>query len=140
MPSPPDCACSKHAAERKAAPGGHGAGEGEVGWDSGAGSKHGATMASNLLIAYDVGRLHADETAITETINALGEALQLLDRVWYVASAYSASDAADLVRVAMEGHDRLVVVDAGSDDVAWFNLASPGADSLNGFWHKGRAA
>lgn len=97
-------------------------------------------MASNLLIAYDVGRLRADETPITETINALGEALQLLDRVWYVASAYSAADAADLVRVAMEGHDRLLVVDAGSDDVAWFNLASPGADSLHGFWHKGRAA
>lgn len=128
------------AAERKAEPGGHGAGMGEAASNSGASPRHGVTMASNLLIAYDVGRLRADETPITGTINALGEALQLLDRVWYVASSYSAADAADLVRAAMEGHDRLLVVDAGSDDVAWFNLASPGADSLNGFWDKGRAA
>lgn len=69
---------------------------------------------------------------LRKLVGTLGETIELMPSVWYVASSYGAGEAAEILRSVMDPATSLIVVNASSDDLAWFDLAE--GDHLQQLW------
>ena len=77
-----------------------------------------------------------DYPAVYEAIKALGNWAKVTESNWYVNSNYSADDAAQKVRAAMDNDDKLIVVDAKNNSASWYNLLPAVSNHLQNEWNK----
>jgi hypothetical protein len=93
-------------------------------------------MLNNLIVAYEISPGQPTEQAVVIAIKELGDATRLLQTVWHIQSNYSANEAADRIRSAMAGHDRLAVFDMRNEEIAWFNLIDKSESLLDRIWRR----
>ncbi len=82
-------------------------------------------MPDNLIVCWS--RAEGEvEKRIEKAVTELGEAVEVLPSVWHVASSYRAGEAAERIRSVMDPDSALLVVNASSDELGWFNLPEGG--------------
>ena len=82
---------------------------------------------ANLFIAYDLDAPGQNYQRVEAAITALGHAVKVQLSLYYVKTSMSAKDAEARIWVAMDGNDRLLVIE-GAD--AWWHNALPGAQEF----------
>jgi hypothetical protein len=78
-------------------------------------------MPDNLVVFYSL-RAGEPEADVAKAIRSLGEAIPVGPSLWYVASSWLAGEAAERIRTGMGAASALLVVNASTDSLAWFNL------------------
>lgn len=91
-------------------------------------------MANNLHISYDLNVPGQDYEKVISKIKTLGSWTKIHKSFWYVDSAYSAKQAADLVRAAMDSSDTVYVVDSTNNDAYWYGLTDNASDFIQQHW------
>lgn len=89
---------------------------------------------SNLIINYDLINPGQSYQRVGDAIKSLGSWAHVLESCWYVSSAMSASQALNVVRAAADANDKILVVDASSNDAAWVNLSPNVAEHIKKSW------
>lgn len=92
-------------------------------------------MAHNLFIAYDLMSPGQNYDAVRDAIKALGAWHQFQYSLFYVSTQHSPDTAFALVQAAMDGNDRLAVINA-SDEIGAIvsNWDHPPIDEINAIW------
>jgi hypothetical protein len=93
-------------------------------------------VPDNLIVCYRLAEGEA-EARIGQAIQELGDAVQVMPSVWYVASSYAPGEAAEHIRSVMSLSSALLVINASTDELAWFNLDR--GEQLQGLWDKATA-
>lgn len=89
-------------------------------------------MAYNLFIAYDLDAPGQNYDAVRDAIKNLGAWHQFQFSLFYVNTSHDPQHAFALVRAAMDGNDKLVVINAVGGVVStWDN---PPIDAINTIW------
>lgn len=78
-------------------------------------------MRDNLIICWSLAEGEV-EARIEKVVTGLGEAMEVMPSVWHVASSYAAGEAAEHIRSVMHPESALLVVNASSGALGWFNL------------------
>ena len=91
-------------------------------------------MANNLFISYDLHSPGQKYAQVEQAIKALGGWAKIHYSLWYVNSGYTAQQAAEHVWNAMDGNDRLIVVNASGNDASWYNLTPEVSQFLQDNW------
>jgi len=91
-------------------------------------------MANNLHISYDLYEPGQSYEAVAEAIKALGTWAKVHQSFWYANSNFSAQQAAERVRAAMDSNDKLYVVDATNNDAYWYNLGDEASEFIRNHW------
>lgn len=92
-------------------------------------------MANNLIISYDLMKQGQDYEAVISKIKSLGNWARLNQSVWYVNSAYSATQARDQLGLVTDQNDKVVVIDATINTWAALNLGKEVVNHLNQNWY-----
>ncbi|WP_052184947.1 hypothetical protein [Methylotenera sp. N17] len=74
---------------------------------------------SNLFVSYDAKYLPAIDfpfPPVYKAIESLGMAIKLHPALWYISSSYTASEAYVFLGDYLDEHEKLVVIDASSND------------------------
>lgn len=93
-------------------------------------------MANNLFISYDLYKPGQNYDAVIEEIKSLGNWASVHKSLWYVNSSLTASQAATRVWAKMDSNDKLIVVDATTNNAAWNNLGDKVSDYIRDQWAK----
>lgn len=89
-------------------------------------------MAYNLFIAYDLMSPGQNYDAVRDKIEGLGKYHQFQLSLYYVSTQYGPQEAFNLVSVALDPNDKLIVIDANAGVVStWDN---PPIDAINAIW------
>ncbi|ECI2867537.1 hypothetical protein [Hafnia paralvei] len=91
-------------------------------------------MANNLFVTYDLIKTK-DYEAVYKAIKSLGDWAKVTESNWYVDSTYTAEQAANIVRAAMDHDDKLVVVDAENNSFYCYNITSDVLEYMQSHWH-----
>lgn len=89
-------------------------------------------MASNLFIAYDLHAPGQSYKAVTDRIKELGDWHQFQLSLFYVHSKLSPAEAYAYISQAIDGNDKLAVIEANSGIVS--NWDNPPIDAINAIW------
>ena len=89
-------------------------------------------MAYNLFIAYDLMAPNQNYDAVREAIRGLGQYHQFQLSLFYVHTKYSPEEAFAIVAEAIDGDDRLAVINAERGIVT--NWDHPPIDAINTIW------
>lgn len=92
-------------------------------------------MANNLFVTYDLIK-DKDYKAVHEAIQSLGNWAKVTESNWYVNSHHSASDAASIVKAAMDNDDKLIVINASDNTGTYYNLHKDVDLYLKEQWYK----
>lgn len=68
----------------------------------------------NLFVSYDLIAPNKNYAAVEQAIRQLGVVSRVLLSVWYVKTMYSAEQARDHIRNAIDQNDKLLVIDANN--------------------------
>ena len=93
-------------------------------------------MTNNLFVTFDVHDISRESSLVVAAIEELGQAVRVFSFLWYVRSNLSAAEAAQRVWDVMQSKDRLMVIDASSDEVASLNLDDRCLQSMAVRWHR----
>lgn len=74
---------------------------------------------NNLFISYDLKSPGQNYERVIAAIKTLGSWAKVQYSLFYVKSAYSASEAVDIVRRAQDANDSVIVIDATNNNAAW---------------------
>lgn len=88
----------------------------------------------NLFISYDLRNPGRNYEKVAAAIQSLGTWSRPNLSLWFVASSYSASQARDHVWASMDVNDRLIVIDAKTNEAAWQNLEEAVAHHIRANW------
>ena len=61
---------------------------------------------------------------------------EIATSAWYVKSGYTASQAVDHIKPALDANDKVYVVDATNNNAAWNSLPENVADHIKDQWHR----
>lgn len=93
-------------------------------------------MANNLHISYDLIASGKNYDGVIAKIKELGSWAKIEYSFWYVKSTYTAGQARDHVKQAMDEGDKLYVVDASNGDAAWHGISSEVSTFIRDKWSK----
>lgn len=93
-------------------------------------------MANNLFVSYDLYKPGQNYNTVEDEIKKLGNWAKIHLSLWYVNSAFSASEAAKRIWAVMDTNDKLIVVDATTNNASWYNLNSKVSEYLKDNWYK----
>lgn len=91
---------------------------------------------NNLFISYDLMTPGQNYEAVTAAIKRLGSWAKVHYSLWYVSTAHTANQAAEIVRRAQDANDKLIVVDATNNNAAWYGLATDVSDFMQQNWNR----
>lgn len=74
---------------------------------------------NNLLISYDLYNPGQNYQTMERNIHELGDAIKVHQSFWYVKSVYSAENALNYLKLAIDQNDKVYVVDATNNDSWW---------------------
>ncbi|MCA9232577.1 MAG: hypothetical protein KDA57_18150 [Planctomycetales bacterium] len=95
---------------------------------------------NNLFISYDLKNPGQDYDRVITAIKSLGSWAKVQYSLWYVSSAYTANQAAEIVRRAQDANDSLIVIDATNNDASWFNIDQKVGEFMQQHWNQRAAA
>lgn len=93
-------------------------------------------MANNLFISYDLMAPGKDYEAVYTAIKSLGGWAKVHKSVWYVNSAKTAQEAVDVVWRHMDTNDKLIVINATTNNAAWKNMSDDVSKYIIDQWNK----
>jgi hypothetical protein len=93
-------------------------------------------VPNNLHITYDLMQDDQKYAQVIAKIKELGNWAKVNYSFWYVKSDYTAAQARDHVKVALDANDKLYVVDATNGDAAWCGLSTEVASFVRDKWGK----
>lgn len=93
-------------------------------------------MANNLHISYDLYAPGQNYEKVIAKIKELGSWAKIHKSFWYVNSSYTASQAVDYVKPALDQNDKIYVVDATNNAAAWNSLPDNVAEHIKDQWMK----
>jgi hypothetical protein len=93
-------------------------------------------VANNLHISYDLFKPGQDYESVIEKIKELGSWAKIHKSYWYVNSSFTASQAVDHIKPALDTNDKVYVVDATNNVAAWNSLPKNVADHVKDKWTK----
>ena len=93
-------------------------------------------MANNLHISYDLYAPGQDYEKVIERIKGLGSWAKIHKSFWYVNSAYTAAQAVDHIKPALDTNDKVYVVDATNNVAAWNTLSDEVANHIKEQWFR----
>lgn len=97
-------------------------------------------MANNLFVSYDLNSPGQNYERVIEKIQSLGSWAKVQKSFWYVDSPYTASQALDIVKQAIDSNDSLIVVDATTNNAAWYGLKPEVSKHIKRSWLNSAAA
>ena len=89
----------------------------------------------NLFISYDLHNPGQNYAAVEEAIKRLGSWAKPNLSYWFVDSAYTPEKAAEIVWAVMDANDKLIVVDAKTNQAVWYNLAPVVQTHIKKYWN-----
>lgn len=95
---------------------------------------------NNLFVSYDLKNPGQNYDRTIAAIKSLGSWAKVQYSLWYVKSSYTAKQAAEIVRRAQDANDTLIVIDATSNDAAWYNIDPKVAEFMQQNWSQRAAA
>lgn len=95
---------------------------------------------NNLFVSYDLKNPGQNYDRVIATIKTLGSWAKVQYSLWYVSSAYTASQAAEIVRRAQDANDTLIVIDATANDAFWYGIDPKVAEFMQQNWNRRTAA
>jgi hypothetical protein len=90
-------------------------------------------MSNNLFVTYDLIKTK-DYPKVHDAIKSLGHWAKVTESNWYVSSNYTASQAVDIVKKAMDSDDKVIVVDASNNTASWHNIGKEVGDFIINNW------
>jgi hypothetical protein len=93
-------------------------------------------MGHNLHISYDLIAPGQNYEAVIAKIQTLGEWAKIHKSYWYVNSPLTAAEAATAVWSVMDSSDTVYVVDASTNEAAYFNLLEGVPEYIKGQWNQ----
>lgn len=93
-------------------------------------------MANNFFISYDLYKPGQHYDQVIEEIKSLGAWAAVHKSLWYVKSTLTCEQIAKRVWAKMDANDKLIVVDATSNNAYWFNLAPEVSKHLQEQWYR----
>ncbi|MBU2340283.1 MAG: hypothetical protein KKE77_03460 [Alphaproteobacteria bacterium] len=91
-------------------------------------------MANNLHVSYDLITPGQNYDKVIERIKQLGSWAKPHMSFWYVNSTYTASQAVDYIKPALDVNDKVYVVDATNNTAAWNSLPENVATHIKEQW------
>lgn len=88
---------------------------------------------TNLFIAYDLNQPGQNYDAVRDKIKSLGMWHQFQYSLFYVSTQVTAAEAYAIVLPALDGNDKLAIIEANSAIVT--NWDKPPIDEINAIWH-----
>ena len=79
-------------------------------------------MANNLHVSYDLHNPGQNYDAVIKRIKELGSWAKVHMSFWYVNSGYTAAQAVEHIKSALDTNDKVYVVDATNNLAAWNQL------------------
>lgn len=89
-------------------------------------------MTYNLFIAYDLNQPGQNYEGVRDAIKGLGRWHQFQLSLFYVNTVHSPQEAYRIIMVAMDGRDKLAVIDAQGGIVSTWDR--PPIDAINSIW------
>lgn len=93
-------------------------------------------MANNLHISYDLYAPGQDYEAVIEKIKELGSWAKIHKSFWYVNSTFTASQAVDHIKPALDTNDQVYVADTTNNNASWNSLPEAVANHIKDQWTK----
>lgn len=91
---------------------------------------------NNLFISYDLKNPGQNYDRVIAAIKGLGSWAKVQYSLWFVSSAYTAKQAADIVWRAQDANDTLIVIDATTSDAAWYGLSTEVSEHIQKHWNR----
>lgn len=91
---------------------------------------------NNLIISYDLKNPGQNYNKVITAIQGLGSWAKVQYSLWYVKSSYGAQQAAEIVRLAQDANDNLIVIDATNNVASWYNIDPQVAEYMKQNWNK----
>ena len=98
--------------------------------------KKGVKLANNLFVSYDLIEPGQHYDDVIAEIKNLGNWAKVNYSLWYVNSELSPSEAAKRVWAVMDENDKLIVIDATTNNAAWHNLGNEVSEFIKDKWNK----
>jgi len=93
-------------------------------------------MANNIVVSYDLKTPGQNYKAVADKIKELGGWAKVNESFWYVDSTFSATEARDHIRTALDANDSLFVLSASSGQAAWHNLSDQVGRYVRDHWNQ----
>lgn len=93
-------------------------------------------MANNLFVSYDLIEPGQHYDNVIAEIKKLGNWVKVNYSLWYVNSNISTSEAAKRVWSVMDENDKLIVIDASTNNAVWYNLGNEISEFIKAQWNK----
>lgn len=90
----------------------------------------------NLFISYDLKNPGQNYDRVIAAIMGLGSWAKVQYSLWFVSSTYTATQAAEIVRRVQDANDTLIVIDATSNDAAWYGLTTEVSEHIRQNWNR----
>lgn len=91
-------------------------------------------MANNVFISYDLYQSKENYEQVRSIIEGFGSWSRIHLSLWFIKTDLSAKDVAAKVWEAMEGNDKLIVVDASNNTAYWYGLTEEASNFLAEAW------
>jgi len=92
-------------------------------------------MKRNLFVSYDLNAPGQKYETVIAEIKKQGDSWAKVHySLFYLKSEQTAQQVAEAVWKKMDANDRLIVVDATSNDASWYNLPSDVSDLMQKAW------
>jgi hypothetical protein len=89
---------------------------------------------NNLFISYDLKTPGQNYDRVIETIKKLGSWAKVQLSLWYVSSNYSAEEALNIVKQALDANDSLIVIDPTNNTAAWYGVDPKVSQHIQQHW------
>jgi hypothetical protein len=93
-------------------------------------------LANNLHISYDLKVPGQNYETVIAKIKELGSWAKIEYSFWYVNSEYTAAQARDYIKPALDASDSLYVIDATNGSAAWQGLSNEVSEFIRDKWSK----
>lgn len=91
-------------------------------------------MSNNLHISYDLINPGQNYPAVIKSIQSLGKWAKIHKSFWYVRSNYTALQALEHIKRALDSNDTLYVVDSTNNDAWMYNVSTEAASFIETNW------
>ena len=95
---------------------------------------------NNLFISYDLKNPGQNYDRVITAIKTLGSWAKVQYSLFYVSSAYSAKQAAEVVWRAQDANDTLIVIDTTANDAVWYGIDPKVSAFMQQSWNRRTAA
>lgn len=92
-------------------------------------------MAHNLFISYDLMSPGQQYDRVTDAVKACGNWAKLEYSLFYVSSALTAQTAAERIWLSMDSNDKLIVIDASTNQFYGYNIGAEQLKYMQDHWY-----